>query len=266
MLMRVYRPAAWIAWFGGVHSVIFLCVFVGHAVVFSLIDPTPRGPWIDLVFVAAALSVYGTMTLLSLYLWAVGVTERIVVEGLSITFIGPIRKQTIHFRDMTRVRWRNNDSVKLYAGSRRQSMWFGGSRVEDAADLIKLIRHNVPAALQEGWHPFYQARMKGRYDNQERFRLVHPQAKRLPQPLKPGRLVAVSFGISLFAVLVFRALIEWQLSNVPTSPRSPLTGNWSLDCLLIGLLAPAPTLLIAATSLFRSRRLAALPTRPPSCT
>jgi hypothetical protein len=262
--MRVYRPGPWLAWFGGTFSVLFSCVFVWNAVGLSLIDPTPHGPWFDLGFIAATSSVWGTMTLLSLYLWAAGLTARVVVEGLSITFIGPLRKQTIHLRDVTRVRWRNNDSVKLYAGSRRQSVWFGSLRVEDAADLVKLIRCNVPAALQEGWHPFYQARMKGRYDSEERFRLVHPRAKRLPQPLKPGRLIAVSFAASLIAVLAFRALIEWQLSNVPAGPRSPLTGNWSLDCLLIGLLAPAPTLLIGGASWIRSRRRSALLASPPS--
>jgi hypothetical protein len=252
--MRVYRPAAWVAWFGGFFTVVFLCVFLGHAVGLSVTHLSPRGPLGDLGLVAMAVSVYGTMTLMSLYVWAAGLTERIIVEGVSITFCGPIRRQTIDLRDVTRVRWRKNDSVTLETARCRQSVWFWASRLEDAADLIKLIRNNVPGGLQEGWHPFYQARMKGRLDRDQRFRLQHPHAKYPPEPIKPGRLLAISFSASMLVALAFWGVTLWELRNVENPPPSPLTGNWLLDCVLIGVLANVPPLSIVFIGLFRSRR------------
>ena len=91
--------------------------------------------------------------------------------------------------------------------------------------MIKLIRNNVPGTLQEGWHPFYQARMKGRLDRDQRFRLQHPHAKYPPEPIKPVRLLAMSFGTSLLVTLAFLGVISGTFT-VENLPASPFTGNW----------------------------------------
>jgi hypothetical protein len=177
-----------------------------------------------------------------------------VVNGLWITLVGPIRKRTLHLRDVTQVRWRNNDSVTLIAGHCRQRYWFGTYRVEDAADLIKLIRNNVPAALHEGWHPFYQARMKGRIDRQQRILLQNPCAKCTPQLIKAGRLVAISFGTSLIVALGFWDAIVHELRHTENLPAAPLTGSWLLDCLICAAVANAAPLLLVFIDIFRERR------------
>jgi hypothetical protein len=144
--------------------------------------------------------------------------------------------------------------VTLISGRCRQRFWFGAYRVEDAADLIKLIRNNLPAALHEGWHPFYQARMKGRIDRQQRILLQNPRAKFTSQPLKVGRLVAISFGTSLIVALGFWGVIMHELRHTENLPPAPLTGSWLLDCLIYAAVANAAPLLLVFLENFRLRR------------
>jgi hypothetical protein len=181
-------------------------------------------------------------------------TQRIVVHGLWITFIGPFRKRTIHLRDVTRVRWRNNDSVSLIAYNCRQRYSFGWYSAEDAADLIKLIRNNLPAAMHEGWHPFYQARMKGRLDRRQLFLLQHPRANPNPQPIKVGRLLLMSLATSFPIALACWSLIQWHLRHVEDAATSPLTENSLLFCLSCAAAANVAPLLLVFVELFRLRR------------
>jgi hypothetical protein len=218
MAMRVYRPAGPLVWVFGFLAVLSACYFAFVAIMVTARAIETPDEWLPalllLAFLAALTSAFPGLL-------AILLTQKIVVQGLWITLSGPFRKRTLHLRDVTRVRWRNNDSVTLISGRCRQRFWFGAYRVEDAADLIKLIRNNLPAALQEGWHPFYQARMKGRIDRHQRFLLQNPRAKFTSQPLKVGRLVAISFGTSLIVALGFWGAIVHELRHTENLPPRP---------------------------------------------
>ena len=251
VVMRVYRPAGPLVWTFAFLAVVSAFYFAWAAIMLTARAIQTPDEWLPalllLAFLAALTSVFPGLLI-------VLVSEKIVVHGLWITLIGPIRKRTIHLRDVTRVRWRKDDSVTLIAGRVRQSHWFGAYRVEDAADLIKLIRNNVPAALHEGWHPFYQARMKGRIDSRQRILLRNPRAKFAPEPLKVGRLVAISFGTSLIVALGFWGAIVHELRHTENLPPAPLTGSWLLDCLTLAAFANLPPLLLVFIEHFRTRR------------
>jgi hypothetical protein len=251
MVMRVYRPAGPLVWTLGFLAVVSAFYFTWAAIMLTVRAVQAEDEWLPLVLILVFLA---ALTSVLPCLWFVVLTQKIVVQGLWITLVGPIRKRTIHLRDVTRVRWRNNDSVTLVAGRCRQRFWFGAYRVEDAADLIKLIRSNLPAPLHEGWHPFYQSRMKGRIDRDQRFLLQNPRARLNPQPIKAGRLVAISFGTSLIVALGFWGAIVHELRHTENLPAAPLTGSWLLDCLICAAVANAAPLLLVFIEKFRERR------------
>ena len=249
--MRVYRPAGPLVWVCAFFAVVSAFYFAWGAIMLTARAIQTPEEWLPalllLVFLAALTSVVPG-------LWVILLTQKIVVRGLWITLSGAFRKTTIHLRDVTQVRWRKNDSVTLISGRVRQWHWFGAYRVEDAAELIKLIRNNVPAAQHEGWHPFYQARMKGRFDRQQRFLLQNPSARLNPQALKLSRLVAISLGTSLIVALGFWGVIVHELRHTENLPPAPLTGSWLLDCLTLAAFANLPPLLLVLPEHFRARR------------
>jgi hypothetical protein len=249
--MRVYRPARPVVWAVGLLAVLFAFLLALVTVIFTLAELKPGDEWEAQLFI---LVVVGALATVSTGLWIYLLSQRIVIHGLWITFVGVFRKRSIHLRDVTRVLWRNNDSVTLIVGRCGQRYSFGAYSVEDAADLIKLIRNNVPAARHEGWHPFYQARMKGRLDRQQRFLLQNPRANPNPQPIKVGRLLTMSLATSFPIALGFWGLIQWHLRQLDEIPPAPITGTWLFDCLVSAAAANAVPLLLTFVELLRQRR------------
>ena len=81
-----------------------------------------RGPILSSCLrIVPVLGLLAAITCIPLYVLIVALTEKIVVEGLWITLLGPIRKRSIDLRDVNRVAWRRNDSVTLDSAGRRQS-------------------------------------------------------------------------------------------------------------------------------------------------
>lgn len=249
--MRVFRPAGPVVWTFGLLAVLFAFLLALVTAIFTLAELKPGDEWEAQLFI---LVVVGALATVSTGLWIHLLSQRIVIHGLWITFVVVFRKRTIYLRDVTRVLWRNNDSVTLIADRCRQRYSFGAYSVEDAADLVKLIRNNVRAALHEGWHPFYQARMKGRLDQRLLFLLRHPRANPNPQPIKVGRLLVMSLATSFPIALAFWGLIQWHLRQLDEVPPAPITGNWLFDCLVSAAAANAVPLMVVFVELFRLRR------------
>jgi hypothetical protein len=145
---------------GMAFTAIFLAVTAGYSSIFYLPDPANngfQGEHSVVIVGGMGVAVFGTMLLLSVYVWAAYYVERFTISGTSLGIRSMLQNRQFDVAELDSLKWRIRPlggSIVIRARGTKSRLDLHGYAIDDRLRIIKALRDLVPTALQEGWPEF----------------------------------------------------------------------------------------------------------------
>ncbi|MGH7134096.1 MAG: hypothetical protein ACREHD_00055, partial [Pirellulales bacterium] len=172
-----------------------------------------------LVF-AMSLAVWGSMLLLSLYVFATYYLERLSIEGTIVSLRTLLQNHRFDVSELKALKWRvrpvgGSIHFQLLGSKAKLNLW--GYSTADRLAIIRTLRELVPAGLQENWPAFCQEIALGLWDGKSRLvRHAEPDKVILITRKRYDRAFLLSFPFAILLALTLSAwLSAWQLMIFP---------------------------------------------------
>jgi hypothetical protein len=214
------------------------------------------------------VAVFGSMLLISIYIWAAYYVEQITIAGTMIRIRSMFQRQELDVTELQCLKWRG-DSIggsilfRVLGAKARVDLY--GYDKDDRLRIIRALRDMVPPDVQEGWPMFCHKVALPLRDGEPSILRAEPSAelvmitrKRYDRALAVALPVSVAIAVALsmwlgfwhFLVLPFFVIAGWLLLrfSVPVAGYSelPLTSTFRGPTQLIGLGAAFGSMLLAA--------------------
>ena len=140
---------------------IYLTVTIGGAVVLLLIkEPQTQGfkdaESVKIMF-GMWVSVFGTMTVLSVYMLIAYCMERLSIKDQRIHVRSVFQNRHFEATEVDRLVWKTTPKggkLTFYVSGQKTAMHFNGFRREDRLPIIRVLRDLIPEGKQDGWPLF----------------------------------------------------------------------------------------------------------------
>jgi hypothetical protein len=145
---------------GMAFSAIFLAVVVAYGSVFFLKEPAKHGfngKYSVAIAGGMGLVIFGTMLLLSLYVWAAYYVERITIKGTTLWVRSMLQDRQFDVSELRCLKWRAQPpggSIHFHVLGSKTRVDFYGYAGDDRLQIIRALRDLVPLEMQEGWPAF----------------------------------------------------------------------------------------------------------------
>jgi len=222
---------------------IFLAILFGYSSIFFLEEPAKhgfRGEHSVAIVGGMGLAVFGSMLLMSMYMWAAYYVERFTINGTTIGIRSMLQNRQFDVAELQCVKWRATPSgggIRFHLLGSIATLDLYGYAKDDRLRIIRAMHDLVPAQVQDGWPLFcHQVAIPLRdgippivrsQPSSELYTLTRRRYDRalvFGFPLSVGLAIAVWASLNLwqFFVLPFLAIAAWLLLrfNVPREGRS----------------------------------------------
>ncbi len=265
---ETFRLRKSVAYAGMALSAIFLAVCVLVASMFFLENPAEhgfKGEHSVAIVCGMALATFGTMFLLSLYMWSAYYLERFCISGSTISLQTMVQNHSFDATELVSLRWRTHPhggSVLFRGRDFKGRLDLAGYRSEDRLRLIRALRAIVPPSVQEGWPMFCYGVALGLRDD----RLVAPPpepagktcvvtrrrydrmlAAALPLSLCMAVAAGIYFGFWRAFVLPAAIVAAWLLLRFHVPPEGQV--DWRVTTTEVGRTSLATWSVIVGTKL-----------------
>jgi hypothetical protein len=242
-MSETFRLRKWVKYQGMAFTAIFLVALFGYSSVFFLEEPAKhgfRGEHSVAIVGGMGLSVFGSMLLMSIYLWAAYYVERFTINGTTLSIRSLLQSRQFDVSELQRQKWRvhpvGGSILFRVLGSKARLDLYGYAK-DDRLKIIRALHELVPAQVQEGWPLFcHQVALPLRdgipsiVRSEQSSKLYTITRKRYDRMLVFGFPLSVALAIAMWAsldlwqffVLPFLAIAAWILLrfHVPREGRS----------------------------------------------
>ena len=242
-MTETFRLRKSVKYQGMAFAAIFLAALVGYASIFFLEDPTKHGFKREhsvAIVGGMGLAVFGTMFLLSIYIWAAYYVERFSVDGTTLSIRSMLQNHQFDVSELQSVKWRaspmSGSILFRFLDSKARLDLYGYADC-DRLRIVRVVHDVVPGALQEGWPEFCHLVALPLRDDKSpivrsdpscRFYTItrkrYDRALRLALPVSIGVSVALWSWLHFqeFFALPFLVIAGWLLLrlNVPREGRT----------------------------------------------
>jgi len=135
----------------------FLAALVGHSSLFFLEEPGGHGFKGELgaaIIGGMGLAVYGTMLLMSIYMWAAYYVERFTINGTTLSIRSMFQNRQFDIAELHCLTWKANPmggSILFNVLGSKTRLDLHGYAKDDRLSIIRALHSLVPPQLQQGW-------------------------------------------------------------------------------------------------------------------
>ena len=242
-MTETFRLRKSVKYEGMAFAAIFLAVLVGYSSIFFLEEPAKhgfKGEHSVAIVGGMGLAVFGSMLLMSIYLWAAYYVERFTINGTTLWIRSMLQNCQFDVSELQRVKWMAHPmggSILFHLFGSNARLDLCGYAKDDRLGIIRALHDLVPAQMQEGWPLFcHQVALPLRdgipsivrsEPSSELYTITRKRYDRMLVfgfPLSVALAIAISASLNLwqFFVLPFLAIAAWLLLrfNVPREGRS----------------------------------------------
>lgn len=157
---ETFRLAKKVKYQGMACTACFLAAVLGYSTIFFLEEPAKHGfkGEDSVAFVGwMGIAVFGTMLLVSIYIWAAYYVERFTINGTTLSVRSMFQNRRFDACDIQSLRWRvypKGGSIRFRILGCNARLDFDGYENHDRLQIIRALRELVPSEMQEGWPIF----------------------------------------------------------------------------------------------------------------
>ncbi len=256
---------------GMAFTAFFLAAVAAYSSLLFLNDPAKhgfKGEHSIAIMVGLGWAVFGSMLLISIYIWSTYYVEQITIDGTMIRIRSMFQRQEFDVTELQSVKWRAHPiggSILFRVLGAKARVDLNGFHKDDRLRMIRVLRDLVPPHMQEGWPmfchkvalplrdgepPILRAEPSAELVTITRKRYDRALAVAFPLSVAAAVLLSVWFGFWHFLVLPFFVIAGWFLLrfSVPVAGyvELRLTSTFRPSAQLIGLAAAFGSLVLVA--------------------
>jgi hypothetical protein len=241
-MKATFRLSPKVKYKGIVFAVFFLAALAGYSSLLFLAEPGRHG-FRDkpsaMVVGGFGIVVFGSMLLMSLYMWASYYATQFSIDGTTLMLRTLLRNRQLDVGELKSLKWRphpHGGSVVFRTLSSKASLRFDGFKAADRLKIIRMLRDLVSDQIQEGWPLFCHKIALPLRDNKPAIARSEPNAKfcaitrrRYDRSLLVALPLSIALAVGMgliwnlwqFCVLPFLVVGAWALLrwNVPADGR-----------------------------------------------
>ena len=201
----------------------FLAVMVGYASIFFLEEPAKhgfKGEHSVAVVGGMGLVVFGSMLLMSVYLWAAYYVEKFTINETTLSIRSMFQRHQFDASELEGLKWRSHPvggSIVFRVLGKKSRLDLHGYNKEDRLQIIKTLHDLVPSSIQEGWPEFCHKLALPLRDGRSPLARCESASKCITVTRKRyDRLAAFLIPLSIFAAIALGAWLNlWQFIVLP---------------------------------------------------
>lgn len=159
-MVETFRLRKSVKYQGMVCAAIFLAALAGYSSIFFLEEPSKhgfKGEHSVAIVGGMGMALFGTMLVLSAYMWAAYYVERFTISGTSLLIRSTLQNHQFDLSELEHLTWKSRSpggSITFRANGAISHVNLYGYANNDRLRIVEALRNLVPASAQEGWPEF----------------------------------------------------------------------------------------------------------------
>lgn len=231
-MVETFRLSKSVKYQGMLLTALFLVALAGYSSVFFLDDPAKhgfKGKHSVAVVGGLGLVVFGTMLLLSIYVWAAYYVEQFAMSGTHLRVRSIFQNHEFDVSELECLAWRPRPlcgSIVFHVAGSKSRVDLYGYAKEDRLRIIQALHQRVPVSRQNGWPEFCHLVALPLRDGLPPVMRSDPSVQCLTVTrTRYDRMAAVVFPLAiLVGITLWLSLNLWQPLALPL----PVIAAWLL--------------------------------------
>lgn len=220
---ETFRLRKTVKYQGMAFAVLFLVVLVGYSSIFFLKEPAKhgfKGEHSVALVAGMGIAVFGTMLLMSIYVWAAYYVERFTINGTMLYIRSIFQNRQFDVSELESLKWRIRPiggSVFFRVLGSKARLDLHGYSKDDRLRIIRALHDLVPPQVQEDWPLFCHKVALPLRDGKPSIVRSEPSSKTCTITRKRyDRMLVLAFPLSAaIAIGLWVWLNLWQFLTLP---------------------------------------------------
>lgn len=222
-MVETFRLKKSVKYHGMVFAAIFLAALVGYSSIFFLEEPAKhgfKGEHSVAIVGGMGLVAFGTMLLLSVYMWAAYYVESFTISGTTLWIRSMLQNHQFDVSELECLTWRSRllgGSIIFRVIGAKSRLDLHGYANDDRLQIIKALHDLVPTSVQEGWPDFCHKVALPLRDGRPSLARSEPSSECFTITRRRyDRMAGFGFPLSIFvAITLWVWLNLWQFFALP---------------------------------------------------